>query len=204
MFEPFSPFAPMTKGLVYETIKTNVRGILDSYHSDFDFLIESLQNAVDALEERFASDKPQAEEPRVEIVINYQSRRVRVSDNGVGMDGELARNILAPSFTTKPYYGSTAKRSLRGHKGVGLTFLAFSGDAFRFATKQNGLITFACQMREADLGLRTRTINSQSQRFSSQTSAQNSWKASALARLSSSGSTTSIVCLSTGLGGSKS
>jgi hypothetical protein len=146
MFEPYSPFALMTKGLVVETIKTNVRGILDSYHSDFDFLIELLQNALDALEERFGGDEPQPEAPRVEILINYQTQRVRVSDNGIGMDEGLARNILSPSFTTKPYYGSQTKRSLRGHKGVGLTFLAFSGDSFRFATKQDGVTTLSAEM----------------------------------------------------------
>ena len=45
MFDPFSPFVAVTEGLVAEAIRTNVRGILDSYHSDFDFLVEAIQNA---------------------------------------------------------------------------------------------------------------------------------------------------------------
>ena len=145
-FDPFSPFEALDEGVLQQAIKTNIRGILDSYHGDFDFLIESLQNAVDAVEQRFDTNQTLEEAPRIEITLNYQTRRVRVSDNGIGMDETLARNILSPNFTSKPYFGTATQRSLRGHKGVGLTFLAFRTDLFRFRTKVNGEVTFAAEL----------------------------------------------------------
>ena len=135
-YEPFSPFHVPTDTDLVQSMKTTIRGILDSYHGDWDFLIELVQNAVDALEEKFDSKDAPTEKPRLDIVINYQTSTVQVSDNGIGMTPEIARRILAPSYTTKPYYDKKDRRSFRGHKGVGLTFLTFSTDRFRFATKK--------------------------------------------------------------------
>ncbi|MBI4328286.1 MAG: ATP-binding protein [Chloroflexi bacterium] len=139
MFEPFTPFAvDQTEHALLEQVKTNIRGILDSYHGDWDFLIEMLQNAVDALEEKFdTSATPGQEKPQIEIVVDVHMGTVRVTDNGVGLDPDVARRMLAPNFTTKPYRKTDARRSLRGHKGVGLTFLAFSTDFFRCYGKKD-------------------------------------------------------------------
>lgn len=140
MFEPYDPFSlEVAQEHLLSSVKTNIRGILDSYHGDWDFLVELLQNAVDALEQRFGAPGVSVQDkPRIEIKIDVSSGMVRVSDNGIGLDSPMARRILVPNFTTKPYRDSASNRSLRGHKGVGLTFLACSTDYFRFCVKKEG------------------------------------------------------------------
>jgi len=138
MFEPFIPFVlPSNVDAVF-IAKTNLRGILDSYHGDWDFLIELVQNAVDALDLKFSDTTSQnIEKPEVEITINQNAGSIRVSDNGIGMDAEMAKLVLCPNYTNKPYSKSQAgKRSLRGHKGVGLTFLAFGFNLLRYCSKK--------------------------------------------------------------------
>ena len=50
-----------------------------------------LQNAVDALEEKFGDGKGETgETPRIEVAVNIGAGTVRVSDNGIGMDAEAA------------------------------------------------------------------------------------------------------------------
>ena len=90
-FEPFNPFVSVPQEYIVQSTKTNIRGILDSYHGDWDFLIEMLQNAVDALEEKFGDGKGETgETPRIEVAVNIGAGTVRVSDNGIGMDAEAA------------------------------------------------------------------------------------------------------------------
>lgn len=139
MFEPFVPLMLPTDVDAFSIAKANVRGVLDSYHGDWDFLIEMNQNAVDALDLKFNKpSKPGGEKPEIEIVINERAGTVRVSDNGVGMDSNAARCALYPNYTDKPYSrAEPGKRSLRGHKGVGLTFLAFGFNLLRYCSKKD-------------------------------------------------------------------
>ena len=53
MFEPFVPLVLPSGVDAIMLAKGNLRGILDSYHGDWDFLIELIQNAVDALDLKF-------------------------------------------------------------------------------------------------------------------------------------------------------
>jgi hypothetical protein len=139
MFEPFVPLVLPAEVDAISIARANVRGILDSYHGDWDFMIEMLQNAVDALDLKFNSSCKQSDEkPEIEIVINQKAGTVRVSDNGIGMNTDEAKLILYPNYTNKPYSRTEAgKRSLRGHKGVGLTFLAFGFNLLRYCSKKD-------------------------------------------------------------------
>lgn len=138
MFEPFVPLVLPTGVNAISIAKANLRGILDSYHGDWDFLIELVQNAVDALDSKFNTPEKQADEkPEIEIVINEKSGTIRVTDNGIGMDSDTAKLALYPNYTDKPYSPSPSKRSLRGHKGVGLTFLAFGFNLLRYCSKRD-------------------------------------------------------------------
>lgn len=138
MFEPFVPLVVPSGVNAMSIAKTNLRGIIDSYHGDWDFLIELLQNALDALDLKFNEGKETSEKPEIEIVINEKSGTVRVSDNGIGLSPEKAKMVLYPNYTDKPYYQSQgSKRSLRGHKGVGLTFLAFGFNLLRYCSKRD-------------------------------------------------------------------
>lgn len=139
-FEPFVPLVVPTGVDAIQIAKANLRGILDSYHGDWDFLIELIQNAVDALDLRFSGlPKTMDDKPEIEVAINEKAGTVRVSDNGVGMDAAQARLALFPNYTDKPYSRPQGnKRSLRGHKGVGLTFLAFGFNMLRYCAKKEG------------------------------------------------------------------
>jgi hypothetical protein len=139
MFEPFVPLVLPAEVDAISIARANVRGILDSYHGDWDFMIEMLQNAVDALDLKFnVTSKKDDAKPEIEIVINQKAGTIRVSDNGIGMNEGEAKLILYPSYTNKPYYRPDAsKRSLRGHKGVGLTFLAFGFNLLRYCSKKD-------------------------------------------------------------------
>jgi hypothetical protein len=139
MFEPFVPLVMPTGVDAVGIAKANLRGILDSYHGDWDFLIELLQNSVDALDCKFNESKTLVgEKPQIEIVVNEKAGTIRVSDNGIGIDSEKAKLVLYPNYTDKPYTPSAARRSLRGHKGVGLTFLAFGFNMLKYCSIQNG------------------------------------------------------------------
>lgn len=139
MFEPFVPLVLPSGIDAMRIAKANLRGIIDSYHGDWDFLIELVQNAVDALDSKFNDSATQAgEKPDIEIVVNEKSGTVRVTDNGIGMHPDKAKLALYPNFTDKPYSPSTERRSLRGHKGVGLTFLAFGFNLLRYCSKRDG------------------------------------------------------------------
>ena len=156
MFEPFSPFELIedAQADLLRINKTNIRGILDSYHGEWDLLAEMLQNAVDALEDKLdAPNFSGNEKPRIEVQINVQAGTIRVSDNGIGMDPDMAKKILAPNFTSKPYYEGGSARSFRGHKGVGLTFLAFGTDYFRFNTKRE-TTSFVGALRDGNAWVR--------------------------------------------------
>lgn len=138
--EKFEPFDVVTipKGLDPTKIaKTNIQGILDSYHGSYDFMIELCQNAVDAIDLKFNNQNhSEDEKPKIEIIINEKSGIVRVSDNGIGMGFEAAKVALCPNNTDKPYIlNGAGKRSLRGHKGVGLTFLAFAFNLLKYHTR---------------------------------------------------------------------
>jgi len=137
MFEPYIPLELPLDVDGTAIAKSNIRGILDSYHGDWDFLIELLQNAVDALDEKFGDpSETNSLKPEIEIVINEKAGTVRVTDNGIGMEQKKAMKILIPGYTDKPYFRHT-RRSLRGHKGVGLSFLAFGFNFLRFCSKKD-------------------------------------------------------------------
>ena len=140
MFEPFVPLVLPAEVDAISIAKANVRGILDSYHGDWDFVIEAVQNAVDAIDLKFNSPGVNnKQKPQIEIVINQKAGTIRVSDNGVGMTSDEAKRVLFPNYTNKPYIKTASgKRSLRGHKGVGLTFMAFGFNLLRYCSKLKG------------------------------------------------------------------
>jgi hypothetical protein len=53
---PLDPLVMVTGGMDAEYRRRTVEGILESYHSNYDMLAESVQNAVDAVEDAKLSD----------------------------------------------------------------------------------------------------------------------------------------------------
>lgn len=107
--------------------KREIKNILKSYVSNYDPLSELIQNAMDAVEKRFASDSSGV--PKVKVVVNLQENSIEVIDNGCGFEESEFRSFLAPSISFKSG-GET-----RGNKGVGVTYIAYGFNDLKIRTK---------------------------------------------------------------------
>lgn len=115
--------------------RRTIRGILESYHGNYDVLAESVQNAVDALEDAHLAGY--GEPFLVEITINLTNNWISVLDRGIGMSPEQVAAACAPSISFKIPTAKRDKRNLyRGYKGVGLTFLAYGTDDLTIHSKE--------------------------------------------------------------------
>jgi HSP90 family molecular chaperone len=61
-----------------------IQNILKSYTGYFDVFNELTQNAIDAVEKKYRN-RPGEFEPKIWILVDMQSGRIRVADNGIGM-----------------------------------------------------------------------------------------------------------------------
>ena len=125
------PIDPVVAPLTPEAFRRQVKSLIDSYHAaDTDFLAEVLQNSVDALEDRFAVGVPPEEMPTIELTLGDDA--LTIADNGPGLREDVLEKIARPNFTDK------VEKRRRGHKGVGLSFAAWTSKSFHFATKRAG------------------------------------------------------------------
>lgn len=111
-----------------EATRRVVQNILKSYTGFFDLFSELLQNALDAIEKKIASN-PSNYRPQLWISIDVANRVVSVTDNGSGMNFSEVRFCFRPNVSFK------SRREGRGHKGVGATFLAYGFGLIRLSTK---------------------------------------------------------------------
>jgi hypothetical protein len=109
--------------------KRDVQNILKSYTGTFDLFSELLQNSLDAVQTRQQREDA-SYEPTIWIYIDMPDRIGRVTDNGVGMSEEQIKYCLRPSVSFK------RQSDLRGHKGVGATFLAYGFSFIKLQSKQ--------------------------------------------------------------------
>ncbi len=107
-----------------EQIRHQIRGILDSYSHEWDPLSELLQNAIDAIREKNSG------KGHISLLVDASTRRIRVRDNGVGIDPTQITRLMRPFGTNK----SSKPRQI-GEKGVGLKFVMFSSSKMRISTK---------------------------------------------------------------------
>ena len=108
-----------------------ISNILKSYTGYFDLFSEMIQNALDATESRYRQERI-GYTPKLWIEIDIENRRVRVTDNGVGISADEFRFFLKPNMSFKK------PRDFRGQKGVGATFLAYGFSMLRVHTRQKG------------------------------------------------------------------
>jgi molecular chaperone HtpG len=94
----------MSSGIVFEVDTTRILKILASeiYDSPLALLRENVQNAYDAIRQRFVPQGRSLSEGRIEV--NVTPSRVLISDNGVGMNEEVLRHNFWKA-------GSSGKRS---------------------------------------------------------------------------------------------
>ena len=110
--------------------------VVSSYSKASDFLAEALQNAADAVDaRRILAIEDQAVVARIHIQFDRKARRFSVLDTGTGMSYADLQMVLTPNVTRKsgPQQRAATSRS-RGHKGVGLSFLALAANDLRIRT----------------------------------------------------------------------
>lgn len=142
---PLDPLIIVSGGMDSEYRRRTVEGILESYHSNYDVLAESIQNAVDAVEDaKLAGMKAPY---LIEVTVNLSENWIGVLDTGIGMSPVEVTSAFAPHISFKQKSEVNAKRDkkspYRGYKGVGLTFLAYGTDEIVIHSKQNDVITKA-------------------------------------------------------------
>lgn len=102
-----------------EQIRQSIRDIDDSYNHDWDILAELCQNAVDAIR------KSDVDEGIIKLEINSQRKSIKIFDNGISINPSDMPYLLKPFSTDK-----RGDEDSIGEKGVGLTFVMFSGNKF--------------------------------------------------------------------------
>jgi len=127
-FDPLALASPRTTNFEDPT-KPIVLNVLNSYTGFFDVFSELVQNALDATQAK-ATKSGLDFHARIWVLIDMKARRVRVVDNGVGMDLAQFKFCLSPNVTHKRGQG------LRGNKGVGATYLAYGFSFIRLQAKQ--------------------------------------------------------------------
>lgn len=133
----FDPLATSMEGgeefvsVVEEASKRIVYNILKSYTGYFDVFSELIQNALDAVQARGRTGEV-GYKPRIWISIDVPSGLVQVTDNGIGMSNAEFRYCLRPNVSFK------RQTELRGHKGVGATFLAYGFSFMRLQSRKQG------------------------------------------------------------------
>ena len=144
------PHDPLTRVVSTTDYRRSiVSGVLESYNSNYDFLAEAVQNAVDALED--AKLHKLSGPFQITVTVNLKDNYVSVLDTGIGMtEHDLAR-VLAPHVSLKSdgqiLDRRGAKDSYRGYKGVGLTLLAYGTDDLRLHSKREDEPLVALHMR---------------------------------------------------------
>lgn len=131
-FDPLSEGAGVgseERTLFEEATKRIVSNILKSYTGYFDVFSEIFQNSLDAIDARIK--RGDQFQPRLVVYIDIAEGRVRVVDNGVGMDERELRYCFRPSVSFK------LRKEARGHKGVGATFLAYGFTNIQVFTLKN-------------------------------------------------------------------
>jgi hypothetical protein len=137
---PLDPLANLTP--TAEDRRRVISGILESYNSNYDFIAEAIQNAVDAAED--AKILKLKGPFQIGVTVNLQTNSIEVLDTGIGMSTEQVTRAFAPHVSFKHDSQMISKRgqanAYRGYKGVGLTYLAYGTDDIRLHSKQDGVL----------------------------------------------------------------
>lgn len=135
---PFNPLGQVASDEDYRCVilRTQVAEIVGSYHHAFDVFLEAVQNAVDACEDRYILESEGDYSPQIKIEIDLESNTLRILDNGIGMTlDDITQYFFTPFATRKGNRKDPSASRLRGEKGVGTTFLAYSTNSFRVTTQ---------------------------------------------------------------------
>lgn len=115
---------------IYELTNT-ISNIVSSYDDPYDAFSELVQNALDAVAARAATDGADYV-PRVEVTVDTKKRSLAVRDNGTGIKWLNHQEAVRPNYSLKRRLGQI---SSRGEKGAALTFLQFGGTEFSLTSR---------------------------------------------------------------------
>lgn len=124
-FDPLTMKYGSSEEAVINSLKREIRNILNSYVGWYDPFCELIQNSLDAIDKRKEKEKFDGE---IHIVINLKENTISVTDNGIGFKEAEYMKFLAPNFSFK-------SDGFRGHKGVGATYLAYGFNYIQIFTK---------------------------------------------------------------------
>lgn len=127
IWDPLEAADTVDANVLASAKKREIKNILKSYVSNYDPLSELIQNAMDAVEKRFASDTSVV--PKITVNIDLIENSIEILDNGCGFEEAEFRAFLAPSISFKSG-GDT-----RGNKGVGVTYIAYGFNDLTIRTK---------------------------------------------------------------------
>lgn len=129
--QEFDPLEKAREGLEKEAMKQRIVNIIRSYHNATDVLAEPIQNSMDELVR--AQDEGLDDADKIEIHIDTKTNKIIVIDSGRGIQLDDLRDFIAPDNTDKRRLFNEGK--VRGHKGVGLTFLAYGFNKFEVESR---------------------------------------------------------------------
>jgi hypothetical protein len=131
MVERVDPLEKAREGLQEEAMKQRVKNVIRSYRSAADVLAEPIQNAMDELERAQKEGIDDADE--LVVKINAEKNIIEIKDKGRGMSSEDLQEWIGPDFTDKREL--FRQGNVRGHKGVGMTFLVYGFNFFSVESK---------------------------------------------------------------------
>ena len=131
-------------GRDYSIHQRTIRGILASYHSNFDVLAELIQNSVDAIEDSQAQELSLPH--KIEVVIDLRDNFISVLDSGTGMSDLECVSAFAPHISYKVDNKPNRINAYRGFKGVGLTFISYGTNNVAIHSKQEDKTLFKGKM----------------------------------------------------------
>jgi len=123
------PLAMLTQSDTQAWVKQRVINVIKSYHNAADVIAEPIQNAVDEV----LSAPDISGDGEVRITLDTDENTISVRDNGRGISSADIAKWLAPDVGSKR--ADFLAGLVRGHKGVGLTFLAYGFNFFEIETK---------------------------------------------------------------------
>ncbi|SER29789.1 Histidine kinase-, DNA gyrase B-, and HSP90-like ATPase [Streptomyces sp. yr375] len=123
------PLETLTTNDTQAWVKQRVINVIKSYHNAADVIAEPIQNAVDEV----LSAENLDGNGEVRISLDTDQNTISVRDNGRGISSENIGRWLAPDVGSKR--AAFLAGLVRGHKGVGLTFLAYGFNFFELETR---------------------------------------------------------------------
>lgn len=132
--EEFDPLEEGASARADTAAKLRLENIISSYKDARDVLAEPVQNGMDAI---VRADKDslydEDESPKITVTIDIDDDEIKIRDNGRGFPLNELRKYISPEGTDKRELFEDG--DVRGHKGVGLSFLAYGFNYFQVKSK---------------------------------------------------------------------